>query len=232
MRPAAPRAKASVGRGGWLPWVEANLSFGERQAQKYMRLAEHADQIRTESSDLTINQALALLSPAKDLRRGHLTGQVEWYTPPTYLDSARQVMGGFDVDPASSQVAQEQVRATSYFTRDDDGLAQPWTGKVWCNPPYCDADKFVDKLLAEIKAGRTTEAVLLVNAYSDTRWFHKAAHAAAAICFTLGRIRFETPDRQPQSQPPHGSALMYFGSQLDRFRVAFAGHGLIMVRIP
>jgi Protein of unknown function (DUF3987)/Protein of unknown function (DUF3102) len=27
-------AKASVGHGGWLPWIEANLSFGERQARK------------------------------------------------------------------------------------------------------------------------------------------------------------------------------------------------------
>jgi ParB family transcriptional regulator, chromosome partitioning protein len=181
------------------------------------------------SAHLTIDQALALLDPSKDLRRGHLTGQVEWYTPSPYLDSARQVLGKFDTDPASSPVAQEQVRAGSYFTREDDGLAQPWTGKVWCNPPYCDADKFVDKLLAEIRAGRTTEALLLVNAYSDTRWFHRAARAAAAICFTLGRIRFGTPDGQPQSQPPHGSALMYFGPRLDRFRAAFASHGLIML---
>ena len=53
-------AKASIGHGGWLPWVKANLTFGDRQAQKYMRLADHSDQIRTESSHLSINEALEL----------------------------------------------------------------------------------------------------------------------------------------------------------------------------
>jgi Protein of unknown function (DUF3102) len=38
-------AKAAVGHGGWLAWVEANLSFGDRQARKYMRLARHSEQI-------------------------------------------------------------------------------------------------------------------------------------------------------------------------------------------
>ena len=33
-------AKSGLPHGAWLPWVEANLSFGARQAQKYMQLAE------------------------------------------------------------------------------------------------------------------------------------------------------------------------------------------------
>jgi hypothetical protein len=212
------QAKAEVGHGGWLPWIEANLSFGARQSQKYARLAEHADdldQMRIENSYLTIDQALAALADGKPPLRVHLTGAVEWYTPAPYLECARQVLGEFDTDPASSEIAQEQVRARSYFTREDDGLTQPWNGRVWCNP-HCDADKFVDKLLEELSAGRTTEAVFLVNAYCDTRWFHRAAAACSAICFTLGRIRFEKPDGQA-GQPPHGSALIYFGDQVDRF---------------
>ena len=36
-------AKATLPHGAWLPWLEANVSFGARQAQKYMRLADHAD---------------------------------------------------------------------------------------------------------------------------------------------------------------------------------------------
>jgi hypothetical protein len=204
-----------------------------------MSLAYHADQIRTDGSHLNINEALALLSPAKDLRREHLTdpvgavlgarehGRVEWYTPAPYLDCARQVLDKIDLDPASSDIAQEQVRAGSYFTKDHDGLAQEWAGKIFCNPPYCDTDKFVDKLLEELTAGRVIEALLLVNAYTDKRWFHRAAAACAAICFTLGRIRFMTPDGEAQGQPPHGSAIFYFGPRLDRFCDAFAAHGLI-----
>jgi Protein of unknown function (DUF3102) len=61
------QAKASVPHGGWLPWVEDNLSFGPRQAQKYMRLADHAAAISntTSESHLTIEGALAAIAEPK-----------------------------------------------------------------------------------------------------------------------------------------------------------------------
>jgi hypothetical protein len=34
-------AKKQVDHGEWLPWIETNLTFGARQAQKYMHLAEN-----------------------------------------------------------------------------------------------------------------------------------------------------------------------------------------------
>ena len=38
-------AKAAVGHGGWLAWLEANTSVSARQSQKYMRLAKGWTQI-------------------------------------------------------------------------------------------------------------------------------------------------------------------------------------------
>src|SRR5262245_11195644 len=38
-------ARRKVDHGGWLPWIENNLKFGARQAQKYMRLAERAGEL-------------------------------------------------------------------------------------------------------------------------------------------------------------------------------------------
>jgi hypothetical protein len=35
-------AKAKVPHGQWLPWLRQNVTFGERSAQGYMRLATHA----------------------------------------------------------------------------------------------------------------------------------------------------------------------------------------------
>jgi phage N-6-adenine-methyltransferase len=156
-------------------------------------------------------------------------GPVEWYTPELFLTCARQVLGEFDLDPASCPAAQRNVRARVYFTTEDDGLTQEWYGRVWCNPPYCDADKFADKLLAELGAGRVTSAILLVNAYIDTRWFQRAAAVCAAICFPLGRVYFERPGDDHARQPRFGSALLYFGLQMERFRAAFADKGLIVI---
>jgi hypothetical protein len=57
-------ARGQVSHGEWLRWIEGNLSFGRRQAQKYMRLAEHADALlnATSNSHLAIDQALAALA--------------------------------------------------------------------------------------------------------------------------------------------------------------------------
>jgi hypothetical protein len=56
------QAKERVGHGQWLAWVPAHLSFGERQARKYMQLAQHRDQIGLENADLTLDGALALIA--------------------------------------------------------------------------------------------------------------------------------------------------------------------------
>jgi hypothetical protein len=64
------------------------------------------------------------------------TGENEWYTPPEIIEVARQVMGEIDCDPASSEKANEIVRAKQFFSIEDDGLKQKWIGNIWMNPPY------------------------------------------------------------------------------------------------
>jgi hypothetical protein len=64
------------------------------------------------------------------------TGNEEWHTRKKYINLAREVFGGkIDVDPASSDLAQQTVQATTYFTKDNDGLKQEWHGHTRLNPP-------------------------------------------------------------------------------------------------
>lgn len=65
----------------------------------------------------------------------HLCQTDSHYTPKIYLDAVREVLGGVDLDPASSETANETVQATNYFTEEQNGLAQRWSGNVFCNPP-------------------------------------------------------------------------------------------------
>ena len=57
----------------------------------------------------------------------------EWPTPQSLFDDLSRVYGGFDLDPCATP---ENAKCARFFTREDDGLIQPWTGKVFCNPPY------------------------------------------------------------------------------------------------
>ena len=53
----------------------------------------------------------------------------EWYTPGDIIERARAVLGEIDLDPASNAHAQKTVRAKRFYTKDDDGLSKPWSGR-------------------------------------------------------------------------------------------------------
>ncbi len=160
--------------------------------------------------------------------RAEGTGENEWFTPDRYVEAAREVMGGIDLDPATHPTAQETIRASRFFTRQDDGLTQPWNGRVWLNPPYAQPliGQFAEKLMSEIKAGRVQQAILLTHNYTDTAWFHLAEAAAELICFTKGRIRFVDIDGEDCS-PTQGQAFFYYGEQWEKFREVFAAFGFV-----
>jgi hypothetical protein len=124
-------------------------------------------------------------------------------------------------------VAQETVRAARYFTQEDDGLAQPWHGRVWLNPPYATGliDRFAAKLVNEYQAGRVTAAVALVDNRTDTGWLLWLAITCTRFCFTRGRIRFYNEARVEGGSPANGSVLFYFGDDPEAFERVFRRFG-------
>jgi hypothetical protein len=69
----------------------------------------------------------------------HSSDSVEHYTEPDIIELVRHTMGGIDLDPASCAMAQEVVKAEAWYGPGsefgEDGLAQPWIGRVYLNPP-------------------------------------------------------------------------------------------------
>lgn len=110
------------------------------------------------------------------------TGKDEWLTPP-YLVSA---LGHFDLDPCAPVNAPWKL-ADRCYTIADDGLAQPWHNRVFCNPPY--AQKPMAAFVRRCIGHRN--ATLLTFARTDTRLFQELIFPnAVAILFIKGRLRF------------------------------------------
>lgn len=159
---------------------------------------------------------------------GNNSGDNEWYTPPEYIEAATRVMGGIDLDPASNAEANDIVGATTFYTPADDGLAQPWRGRLWMNPPYSqpDIDKFCTRMADQYATGNVSAACVLVNNATETNWFQNVAAAASAICFPLHRVRFWHPTKV--AVPLQGQAVLYLGSASPDFTREFSSFGFIM----
>jgi ParB family chromosome partitioning protein len=223
--------KAGLKHGEWLPWIEKNLPFDRVTAFRYMRVYER----RTELKCFTvkhITDVYRLLGGSNTAHVSHNAGENEWYTPPEYIEAAKEVMGGIDCDPASSKAANRVVGAKVYFTKEDDGLQQKWSGnRVWLNPPYAQplVAQFADTFVAKHRGGEFREGCVLVNNATETDWFQKLLVVAAAICFPAGRVRFLDVAGKPGA-PLQGQAIIYVGRSVEKFIAVFKKFGPVLCR--
>jgi hypothetical protein len=161
-------------------------------------------------------------------------GDIEYYTPLEYTDAARRVFGGqIDLDPASCFEANSKfVKATKFFTKEQDGLSQEWAGNVWCNPPYGGgAQAFCERALLEYQAGKISAAIFLLNGHSNgSSWFVPLWDFP--LCFTSKRIRFHVPQGAPDADagPTANSVIVYIGANENKFRDEFKALGFVVRR--
>lgn len=109
----------------------------------------------------------------------------KWETPQDFFDELNREFG-FSLDVCALP---ENAKTTRYYTPEQDGLAQPWEGVVWCNPPYGrQIGKWVERAVLAAKSG--VVVVMLLPARTDTKWFHEYIYGKAEIRFVRGRLRF------------------------------------------
>lgn len=84
----------------------------------------------------------------------------------------------------------ENAKCDSYYTPEQDGLAQDWTGTCWMNPPYGrNISQWMKKAYESARDGKAT-VVCLIHARTDTRWWHDYAMHASELRFIKGRLKF------------------------------------------
>ena len=165
----------------------------------------------------------------KPVHVSHNSGENEWYTPERIVNTARELMGGVDCDPASTETANEIVQAETFYDIDADGLQQQWHGRVWMNPPYGQPliKNFCAAFIEKYESGEFSEGCVIVNNATETEWFHTMIAVASAICFLKGRVRFIDKNGDPANTPLQGQVILYFGEDFDRFEELFSKFGKV-----
>ena len=216
------------------PEVKALASAGEVSINLASQFTELPQEVQQEAiAAIAENHEPAKEVMREAVKKAHVannSGNNEWYTPPKFIELARQVMGGIDLDPATSEVANRVVQAPKIFTAEDDGRAQQWSGRVWMNPPYAQPlmGDFAEAVASKYESGEIEQACILVNNGTETQWFQRMLGAADAVCFPKTRIKFIDPDGNPSGAPLQGQAILYMGGNVAAFTSLFAEEGVVL----
>lgn len=205
--------------------IEREIVAGKIEAPKH-EIVEAAKALPEQPTQEQVAHAVEAVKTRPHVANN--SGDNEWYTPKDYIEAARQVLGSIDVDPASNPLANEVVQAATFYTAEDSGLDKEWHGTAWMNPPYESGliGQFVEKLCDSYASGTVSQAVVLVNNATETRWFQSLAEQASAACFPKGRVKFWHPRKV--AVPLQGQAILYLGPNPDEFASAFSQFGFCM----
>ena len=110
-----------------------------------------------------------------------------WETPQAFFDKLNEEFR-FTLDACALP---ENAKCRLYFTPQDDGLIQDWSGHtVFCNPPYGrKIAVWVEKCYLESRRDNT-KVVMLLPARTDTVYFHRFIYQQSEIRFVRGRLKF------------------------------------------
>jgi phage N-6-adenine-methyltransferase len=140
----------------------------------------------------------------------HFSSQtVEWATPQALFDDLDAEFG-FETDVCATA---DNAKCPAFYTTEDDGLRQKWTGVCWMNPPYGrQIGDWVRKAYESAQAGAIV--VSLVPARTDTKWWNQYC-VHGEIRFLEGRLKFGDGK---QSAPFPSAIIIFRPPARSRFR--------------
>ena len=131
-------------------------------------------------------------------------------------------LGPFDLDPCAADPRPWNCAARN-IVEAEDGLSQPWRGRVWLNPPF---DQYAVAAWMR-KLASHGDGIALLHARTEAAWFEPCWEAARGILFLADRIKFCRHDGS--EQPANSGAppvLVAFGpgalEQIERSGISGA----------
>ena len=123
-----------------------------------------------------------------------------WETPQDFFDTLNAEFD-FTLDVCATS---ENAKCDQFFTKEDDGLSQPWEGVCWMNPPYGrEISKWMRKAYESAVGGALV--VCLVPSRTDTAWWHDYA-MKGEIRLIRGRLKFGNA----KTNAPFPSAIIIY----------------------
>ncbi len=180
----------------------------DHQARELTPLIDQPSELRAAWSEASANgqPTAAEVRDVVQSRMGvHYSSETpEWSTPQDLFDQLDAEFG-FTLDVCATA---ENAKCERFYSSEDDGLARPWSGVCWMNPPYGDViSAWVAKARNSTLDGRHT-VVCLVPARVDTGWWWEHCRYGE-IRFLRGRLKFGGGE----NSAPFPSAVVIFGRE-------------------
>lgn len=152
------------------------------------------------------------------------SGKQDWGTPPAFLEWLAVEFGWMPtLDVAASD---HNAKAQRFFTIEEDGLNQSWSGDVWLNPPFGrkELTAWLCKCREEIEhpvkiTGEVLDSIwCLIPARTDTKWFHEIVVPTATRIYLLkGRFNFLFEGNLPGGSAPFPTMLVVWDKGMRHY---------------
>lgn len=198
------------------------LGFNKQQVERFQTLAKNKDIVEQVKQEARANDDLATRTAVlqavkvklKDDKERHYKEQItteevelnvgdEWYTPKWIFDALGLE---FDMDVCSPiNTLHSTVPAKQRFNIKTNGLAQEWSGLVWCNPPYSDPEPWAEKMI------KHNNGIFLTSIPMNALWAAKVWSSCGGLRLFQSMV-FVRPDGS-EERPALWLQIAAFGDQ-------------------
>lgn len=153
-----------------------------------------------------------------------------WQTPASIWEPIDERVT-IDLDPCAgpeTEIGTENIRPS-----EGDGLAVPWYGTVFVNPPFSEKGDWLEYAVEQYLAGNVERVFLVTPDSTDVKgWWHPyIADHCRFTWFKYGRLNYVDPDTGEQSSGvSFGTAISVLGSIPPSLEAYWRENGDLVMR--